>query len=48
MIRLIYFGLIVYLAVTLLGLISRKLRSAQHQETPASEAVIDVEAKNTD
>lgn len=48
MIRLFYFGLIVYLAVTLLGLISKKLRSAPPKETPASQAVIDVEAKNAD
>ena len=49
MIRLLYLGLLVYLAVTMLKLISRQLRQLQawqKDETPASQSVIDVEAKD--
>ena len=48
MIRLIYFSLLVYLAVTLWKLISRQLQASRQDETPASESVIDVEAKDAD
>ena len=46
MIRLLYLGLLVYLAVTMLKLISRQLQAWQKDETPASQSVIDVEAKD--
>ncbi|CAK28440.1 Hypothetical protein SynRCC307_1537 [Synechococcus sp. RCC307] len=48
MIRLLYFSLLVYLAVTLWKLISRQLQASRQDETPASESVIDVEAKDAD
>ena len=48
MIRLLYLSLLVYLAVTLWKLISRQLLASQQDETPASESVIDVEAKDAD
>ena len=48
MIRLLYFSLLVYLAVTLWKLISRQLQASRQHETPASESVIDVEAKDAD
>ena len=48
MIRLLYLSLLVYLAVTLWKLISRQLRAAEQDETPASQSVIDVEAKDAD
>jgi len=48
MISLLYFSLLVYLAVTLWKLISRQLQASRQDETPASESVIDVEAKDAD
>ena len=48
MIRLLYFSLLVYLAVTLWKLISRQLQASRQDETPASESVIDVEAKDAE
>ena len=48
MIRLLYFSLLVYLAVTLWKPISRQLQASRQDETPASESVIDVEAKDAD
>ena len=48
MIRLLYFSLLVYLVVTLWKLISRQLQASRQDETPASESVIDVEAKDAD
>lgn len=48
MIRLLYLSLLVYLAVTLWKLISRQLHASQQEETPASQSVIDVEAKDAD
>ena len=48
MIRLLYFSLLGYLAVTLWKLISRQLQAAQEDETPASQSGIDVEAKDAD
>jgi|TARA_B100001741_G_scaffold294576_1_gene277011 hypothetical protein len=48
MIRLLYLGLLVYVAVMALNLISRKLRTSQEKETPASQSVIDVEAQDAD
>ena len=48
MIRFLYFSLLVYLAVTLWKLISRQLQASRQDETPASESVIDVEAKDAD
>ena len=46
MIRLLYLGLLIYLAVTMLKLISRQLQAWQKDETPASQSVIEVEAKD--
>ena len=48
MIRLLYLSLLVYLAVTLWKLISRQLQTSQQDETPASQSVSDVEAKDAD
>ena len=48
MIRLLYIGLIIYLATKLLRLIARTLQSSQAEETPPSQAVIDVEAESSD
>ena len=48
MIRLLYLSLLVYLAVTLWKLTSRQLQASQQDETPASQSVIDVEAKDAD
>ena len=48
MIRLLYLSLLVYLAVTLWKLISRQLQESEQDETPASQSVIDVEAKDAD
>jgi hypothetical protein len=48
MIRLLYIGLVIYLAMKLLTLISRTLQSSQAKQTPPSQVVIDVEAESSD
>ena len=48
MIRLLYLSLPIYLAVTLWKLLNRQLQASEQDETPASQSVIDVEAKDAD